>query len=989
MVFATGIKLDGKLDEEIWKKANKYSKFYLNNTETLAPVQTEVLFTYDNDYLYLGFTCYEPNISAIKNENKESNDTGKVYKDDCVELMLSSDNSRSNYYHVLLNASGCYGVSFCSQSGSAASQSFLSVNNFKCYTGASIEKDKWIVEIAVPYSSLALERIKEEISLNFARNRRIDLPIIEESAIAEKGQYHKPSLFSRVKLTGIDLSPYAFGITYPVINDTMLEENKIKAKISSKIRNCTKKEKRLVVSGSENKLGILKTLDITLPPEEEKDFNLSVLFPKQGEYNINLTAKDKNKTVLYDGTFPLKIEFSPLTVDILKPVYKNTISATEKIDKIKMEIKVSLKKEEYEGCELVLSLKNLETSDNHEITSKKLALRDRKTTESLPIPDLQEGKYELAVKIIKNNKTLAENKAIINKLSKGLTGVKKVLNNFVKELLVQNNLPQKDYNEIKFINPKDGWVYIKTTAKVNKNEKIHITTDAMSEENAVIKYDNDSEEEQETMQHLSKGEHTIKIWNEGKPMISNLIVRSIPEIQYCQYSRITGRDGRYAPLDWKFKELEKEVFKNVNCMLSSPTAIEYAAKWMSLGRKWIIVTQLPQKADESYEHWSNNVGLQKYDGIIIDEFSDRGSFKPQWLDAVKKILKDEKFKGKAFYPYCGERMFGYAVSEEFAAEVIKGGSALACELYLPEEPTEEDARQKLKLIMSDGISKWKAEQPEAVEHTIMCLGYFNTPGLNVNPGVDYKVFMDMQFNMLANDPVFAGLYGVQEWVSYLTDEETIRWAGRLYRHYCIEGKTDMLSKEYGFKYVLDHIENPNFAGDAKGWKISPAEEGTLVMRKIQGLTYLEGQYPHKIKNDTVLWSKRSAKCPNKFSQEIKNIKPGKLYSVKMFVLDYRDINSGISRIEKHAVSINIDNADILQDRSYFKTTAQYFSNTFGKFNAKNQPCMNYHYIVFRAKETSSKLTISDWLNDKEPGGPIGQELIFNFIEIQPYLGPNL
>jgi hypothetical protein len=40
--------------------------------------------------------------------------------------------------------------------------------------------------------------------------------------------------------------------------------------------------------------------------------------------------------------------------------------------------------------------------------------------------------------------------------------------------------------------------------------------------------------------------------------------------------------------------------------------------------------------------------------------------------------------------------------------------------------------------------------------------------------------------------------------------------------------------------------------------------------------------------------------------------------------------------------------------------------------------------VFRAQGTTARLTVSDWPDEKEPGGPFGQEQTFNFLEIQPY-----
>jgi hypothetical protein len=47
--------------------------------------------------------------------------------------------------------------------------------------------------------------------------------------------------------------------------------------------------------------------------------------------------------------------------------------------------------------------------------------------------------------------------------------------------------------------------------------------------------------------------------------------------------------------------------------------------------------------------------------------------------------------------------------------------------------------------------------------------------------------------------------------------------------------------------------------------------------------------------------------------------------------------------------------------------------------------LSSHEKVFRAKSGAAKLTISDWASDDGPGGPVGQEIALNFVEIQPYL----
>jgi hypothetical protein len=47
-------------------------------------------------------------------------------------------------------------------------------------------------------------------------------------------------------------------------------------------------------------------------------------------------------------------------------------------------------------------------------------------------------------------------------------------------------------------------------------------------------------------------------------------------------------------------------------------------------------------------------------------------------------------------------------------------------------------------------------------------------------------------------------------------------------------------------------------------------------------------------------------------------------------------------------------------------------------------CWNYTYLVFQATKPTALLEISDWVDKKTCGGPVGQELLFDFIEVQPF-----
>ncbi|HRR97041.1 MAG TPA: hypothetical protein P5150_09980, partial [Candidatus Ratteibacteria bacterium] len=59
---STKIKLDGKIEEEIWQKAKRFTNFYQISSDKLVPVQTDVLFNYDEENLYFAFICNEPKI---------------------------------------------------------------------------------------------------------------------------------------------------------------------------------------------------------------------------------------------------------------------------------------------------------------------------------------------------------------------------------------------------------------------------------------------------------------------------------------------------------------------------------------------------------------------------------------------------------------------------------------------------------------------------------------------------------------------------------------------------------------------------------------------------------------------------------------------------------------------------------------------------------------------------------------------------------------
>ncbi len=416
-------------------------------------------------------------------------------------------------------------------------------------------------------------------------------------------------------------------------------------------------------------------------------------------------------------------------------------------------------------------------------------------------------------------------------------------------------------------------------------------------------------------------------------------------------------------------------------------------EWKMRGGRWIVECPVPGlrgnpiSAEHAYAVWASNPGLAdaKLDGIIVDEFGTGKTFLaryPLWIQAVERIAH-EFGETKVFYPYCSS-MYAEEESTNFVRRVIDLGYKFAWERYLKEKPSEKEARFFLEEKLSSEAREWRKKIAGSVEKMILCLGCFSAPPetLDTNPSVDWKVWMDMQFNHIANSPDFRGLYGIMEYTSGYADEETIRWTGKLYRHYCIEGRKDRATSD---PYVLRHLDNPDFRDGARGWKISPGEDGSIKADSFRGYGWLQGRYPRGEEGDTFLRVRRSKKAPNVFSQNILNLNPAKRYTLRFYTADYGDLVRGISMEKRHVVSYRIKAAQIIWNFQHSYASC----HDLEPFVGDHRFWMNFHYAVFQPDGREAELEIMDWQTATNPGGKVGQELAFNFIKVQPYLDQDL
>ncbi len=161
----TEIKIDGVLSEPVWETCQSASNFVEiePGDNIAASVNTEVKMTYDDNYLYVAFICYDDRISKLRTN---LTDRDKMYSDDYVGIVLDTYNDNKQAYEIFVNPYGIQGDGIWTKQGEEMNFDMLYDSEAKIYN------DKWIVEIAVPFKSIRFpDKDDQEWGVHIIRTR--------------------------------------------------------------------------------------------------------------------------------------------------------------------------------------------------------------------------------------------------------------------------------------------------------------------------------------------------------------------------------------------------------------------------------------------------------------------------------------------------------------------------------------------------------------------------------------------------------------------------------------------------------------------------------------------------------------------------------------------------------------------------------------------------------------------------------------------------
>ena len=520
-----------------------------------------------------------------------------------------------------------------------------------------------------------------------------------------------------------------------------------------------------------------------------------------------------------------------------------------------------------------------------------------------------------------------------------------------------------------FSAPRDGWVFIQLSAGKTDTE---VKLDGNAE--PVIKAV--SGRPFETLRHVSPGDHTLDLSNTNG---GKLIVNSVPEILIngypCRERNINeGLHREY---------LENYYFPNVTTIAHG---LRLNAKELKdiFGRGKELLNQTMHARGRSL--YETPVELAKrfrikpvgqgrtFDEVFIDE-TRALRIMTEALERLTDCPSPMYFWSSGVKFHINGLTAAYLSS---IANHAKGKGKFIFECYARTQDTEEKADIYLDDYLNESIRRAKQLMPDAEKYSLMVLGiYTNAGNYCTDPyaGPDVKAFWNKVFYKWANDKEFKDLHGIGLYAWANGNEESLRWAAKLIRHYVIEGNTEDLAAKYGYRYLPGHLKNGDFTEGLANWTAKGAIKSVTVKNLGRQFQKRMG-YPFST-GDTACLFTRSDKAPNTLTAKITGLTPGKLYVLRFLLVDHADVKARKASGKKILLRVNLDGA---QNITASSPVAKYLNAD----GVNIRGYVNNVAVVFKAEKPEAGLIFSDWADDSAPGAPAGQEILLNKVSVTPY-----
>lgn len=163
------IVIDGQLNEAVWKSADTSGPFNQRfpADTSLSESQTEVMLTYDRQFLYLAAICQDsiPGKYVAQTMKRDFESFGTDY----FAMNLDPFNDKTNGFHFAVTPYGAQREGLITNGGNGRDAVKISWDN-KWYSKVRHYDGYWVVEMAIPFKTLRFREGSTVWRVNFIRN---------------------------------------------------------------------------------------------------------------------------------------------------------------------------------------------------------------------------------------------------------------------------------------------------------------------------------------------------------------------------------------------------------------------------------------------------------------------------------------------------------------------------------------------------------------------------------------------------------------------------------------------------------------------------------------------------------------------------------------------------------------------------------------------------------------------------------------------------
>ena len=407
------VTLDGKLNEPAWQAAQAVTDFRIANSDEPAKYKTEAKVLFDDNRLYIGVICHEPDIKTLFYQDVPR-DNGNVFRGDCVEIMLDPWRSKNDYYHLAVNVSGAVFDRSVTQSGHVGDNAW----NGKWQAKTCVGKDFWSCEVAVPYFILGLTpKTSDTWYINICREKK--QPYAENASIADNGAFNVAGRFATLTGLKTDFSRFCYELTKPTM-DTRVHEGALSVAMRFDATNRTgqprtvKLETILIAPDGAPRI---QSESVALTPDKAVTVRLPEMsLTAQGEYTCHLRVVDPAlKKTLAMREDKVTVSYVPITIDFKAPWYRDAVFESMKLEDVVAEIALKLEADKLKGRGLTALIRKEGTQEIVARSDRPIAQPVQRVAFSNA--DLPYGNLEFVAQLTENGKVVEETSRRLQKLA--------------------------------------------------------------------------------------------------------------------------------------------------------------------------------------------------------------------------------------------------------------------------------------------------------------------------------------------------------------------------------------------------------------------------------------------------------------------------------------------------------------------------------------------------------------------------------------------